>query len=260
MYIDAGTRAAAMDYGSGATNDDIMVNTPELMLMELEAESQAVDRGSAGQQVEEAHERLKELRERIREAQERAREAQEKGGFFGGISDVLGEDLAPLLSAAAGAAAIAATGGAATPLVIAAAAMTVSARVGEELGLDPRLCAALGVGGAVAGMCAGNVGAASNGFSMAAAGLRAGEGAAQIGAGSFAAVEAHYAKEGTHARADAGAGEVERQKAEDAEGDAIARIGRVNRSHASAVHTVQAMADERHEAEQSLLHNIGGRI
>jgi hypothetical protein len=109
--------------------------------------------------VEQAHALVERAREALRESMRRAEEAKDKGGIWGSIGRIFGGDVAALAGLVAAAAATVATAGTGTPALIAyaAAGLTLTAKVGQELELDPRLTAALGASGALLGLFAGNV-------------------------------------------------------------------------------------------------------
>jgi hypothetical protein len=122
--------------------------------------SQCSNRAAATSDVETCYDRLEQLRQEIAEAVAAAREAEEDAGFWGDIADFFGEDLANIAGAIAAAAAIVATGGTGAPLVLAvmAAGLEIGAKVGAELGLDPKIAMAIGLAGAALGLLAGNAG------------------------------------------------------------------------------------------------------
>lgn len=161
-------------------------------LMSLLAESHAARGANAKQEVEVNSEKLERLREEVQRAIEEAKEAEEDAGFWGGIADFFGGDVAKVAQAVAAAAAIATTAGAATPFVVAAVACAAAAEIGQAAGLDPKICMALSIASAAFGVCAGGVGtgapsAIGTGATVTAAGAQAVGGGAMIAEGEYRA-------------------------------------------------------------------------
>ena len=227
---------------------------PELQLLALQVNTQSANDAGAHADIEKASKDIERARKQLEEARERAREANEKSGFFADMSDLLGDDVATAAAVAGAAAAIVASGGAATPLVIAAAGLTLSAKVAESQGVDPKICAAIGLSGAVLGACAGGPGGVST-FVAIAHGV---EGGAHVGAGVSdyqAAREKHEAEE---AKADGAWADLAGERANDRHEDAIQEIGKSARQTAKSTSLVMDIQAARHASQQAVLSKIGG--
>jgi hypothetical protein len=132
---------------------------PAMALLALVVESRGAQNAVARDDVEEQGRLIEQAQAAIRDAMQRAEEAHEHAGFWGKLSEVFGGDLTALFGVIAAVAVTVGTGGAGAPAILAmtAAGLAAGAEVGERLGLDPRICAALGACGAVVGALGGNV-------------------------------------------------------------------------------------------------------
>lgn len=127
-------------------------------LLVLLVQTQTTTQSGCRTTVEVNAQKLEELRKELEEAIQQAKEASEHSGFLGFLADVFGSDIAQIAGAVAAVAAVVATGGAAAaPLVLllVAEGLQVGAKVGAELGLDPKLCMALSLASVAVGLCTG---------------------------------------------------------------------------------------------------------
>lgn len=127
-------------------------------LLALLVQTQTVTQSGCRTTVEVNAQKLEELRKELEDAIRQAKEASEKSGFLGFLADVFGSDIAQIAGAVAAVAAVVATAGtAAAPLILllVAEGLQVGAKVGAELGLDPKLCMALSVASVAVGLCTG---------------------------------------------------------------------------------------------------------
>ena len=126
-------------------------------LLALMVQSQAATQSGAKTDVDVDFKKLDELKKQLADALQQAKQASEHKGFWGFVGHILGGDVAKIAGAVASVAAVVASGGAAAPLVLLAisTALQVGAKVGSELGLDPKLCAALSIASVAVGMCSG---------------------------------------------------------------------------------------------------------
>lgn len=148
-----------------------MAGTPELRMLVLMVQNQLVQGEAAKTDIALSEDQLKDLREQVRAALEQAREAEEESGFFAGIGDALGGDLATLAQVVAvAAAAIVTCGAAAAVLATIAIACTLASKYGEELGIPPNVAMGLGIAAAVSMVAAGNVGGAAGAVGTASSG------------------------------------------------------------------------------------------
>ncbi|HEY4105303.1 MAG TPA: hypothetical protein VGM44_15505 [Polyangiaceae bacterium] len=126
-------------------------------LLALMVRARATSQASSISDVQVDQNNLENLRKQLADAVEKAKEASEHSGFFGALSSVFGSDIAQIAGAVAAVAAVVATGGAAAPLILMAVSMAMeeAAKLGPQLGLDPKLCMAIGLAGAAVGLCSG---------------------------------------------------------------------------------------------------------
>lgn len=131
--------------------------SPQERLLFLFVLSELSRSDSAEASIDVSSERLQVLREEARKALAAAREAQEKSGFWGKIAQVLDGDIAAICQVVA-VLASAVAGGAPAAIVLAAiaAGASLASRYGEELGLPPNVCVALGVAGGLCAAASGN--------------------------------------------------------------------------------------------------------
>ena len=144
--------------GQGATAVD---STRDLggacALLAVLLQSQHSTQCGAKTDIELGAQKLEALKQQLADAIQHANEAAEHSGFLGFLGDIFGSDIAQIAGAVAAIAATIGTAGAAAPLLLVAAseALQVAAKVGAELGLDPKLCAALAIASVAVGVCSG---------------------------------------------------------------------------------------------------------
>jgi hypothetical protein len=222
------------------------------MLLAMLAESHSAQSRCSQAEIGHAFERLKELRGEIKAAMERAQEANDHAGIWGGISNALGGDVASIAGVIASAAVIAGTGGTGAAVLLAGAAIgfAAAAKVGQELGLDPKLVLALELAGVAAGAFCG--GEASPGFWATLATVARGTqgGATAAGGGAFI-VQGQYQGDATEAQGEArfhrGEEQLENEKVEEVLGllEQSAKIWRFESEAASKIqneHSAQSDA------------------
>lgn len=126
-------------------------------LLALMIQTQTTTQSGCRTSIEVNAQKLEELKKELAEAIQKAKEASEHSGFLGFLADVFGSDIAQIAGAVAAVAAMVATGGAAAPLILIAIAegLQLAAKVGAELGLDPKICMALSVASVAVGLCTG---------------------------------------------------------------------------------------------------------
>jgi len=249
--------------------------SPEMALLALEASSNHAQRADAIGDIELGHEQVTRARAEIKEAHERARQAQEDTGFWGDVASVLGDDVAPVVTAVAAGATIVASGGSAAPLVIAAAAMTMGSQIGAQQGMDPKLVAALAIGGAALGLGATAASSAAVSAGQAAQAsaeatrlqaisqaLRGAEDVVDGAATASAAVAKHEADQNLaaslEAKADGVRAGITEKEGEDRSQQGIDRFGRLSRNAASTHGVVLQIQEARYAANQHVLSKIGG--
>lgn len=127
------------------------------LLLALMVQSQTTTQTSSKTDVELDFNKLQELKKQLADAIQQAKDAADSSGFFGFLGDIFGSDIAEIAGAVAAVAAVVATGGAAGPIVLLALAegLEAAAKLGPELGLDPKICMALGLASAAIGLCTG---------------------------------------------------------------------------------------------------------
>jgi hypothetical protein len=126
-------------------------------LLALMVRSQSASQDSTKTQVQVDFKKMQELKQQLAEAIQAAKDAADHSGFFGFLSSVFGSDIAQIAGAVAAIAAVVATGGAAAPLVLMAVSVALEegAKIGAQLGLDPKICMALSLASAAVGLCSG---------------------------------------------------------------------------------------------------------
>jgi hypothetical protein len=120
-------------------------------------QSQSTTQASSKNDAELDFKKMEELKKQLEDAIQQAKDAASHSGFFGFLSDIFGGDVAAVAGAIAAVAAVVATGGAAGPLVLIALAegLQATAQLGPKLGIDPKICMALGLASAAVGICTG---------------------------------------------------------------------------------------------------------
>jgi hypothetical protein len=179
-------------------------------LLALMVRSQTTAQSSSRTTVEVDAQKMQELKQQLNDAIQKAKEASDHSGFFGFLSSVFGSDVAQIAGAVAAIAATIATGGAAGPLILMAlsVALEETAKEGAKLGLDPKICMAIGLASAALGMVSGT-GTAQAASSLATAarevelGANIAQGGATAAAGALGYVAGHYRAEQLHFQADA---------------------------------------------------------
>jgi len=126
-------------------------------LLALMVQSQSNTQTGSKADAELDFKKMEELRKQLADAIQQAKDAANDSGFFGFLGDVFGSDVAQIAGAVAAVAAVVATGGAAGPLILIALAegLQAAAKLGPELGIDPKICMALGLASAAVGICTG---------------------------------------------------------------------------------------------------------
>jgi hypothetical protein len=185
------------------------------VLLECMINSRGAQQESARAEAEHAHRLVERAREQIQRAMERAEQAKEEGDFWGDVSRVLGSDVAAIAGVLGAVALAVATGGAGLPAVLAvgAALCTGIAKIGEELGLDPRLTLAFSAIGGALGAFAGSVTGASTAWTTLAQVAGAAQSAAAAGGGGATIAEGQYRAEATDHQAEATAARGRQQDA-----------------------------------------------
>ena len=127
------------------------------LLLALMVQSQTTAQCGSKTDVELDFKKLEELKKQLADAIQQAKDAADHSGFFGFLGDIFGSDIAQIAGAVAAVAAVVATGGAAGPIVLLALAegLQAAAKLGPELGIDPKICMALGLASAAIGLCTG---------------------------------------------------------------------------------------------------------
>ncbi|HEY5375569.1 MAG TPA: hypothetical protein VIK01_17940 [Polyangiaceae bacterium] len=179
-------------------------------LLALMVQSQSNTQTGSKADAELDFKKMEELRKQLADAIQQAKDAANDSGFFGFLGDVFGSDVAQIAGAVAAVAAVVATGGAAGPLILIALAegLQAAAKLGPELGIDPKICMALGLASAAVGICTGAGSAQAFGeVADVARGVELGAHVAQAGStatgGALHFVSAHYQAKSLGYQADA---------------------------------------------------------
>jgi mannose/fructose-specific phosphotransferase system component IIA len=126
-------------------------------LLALMVQSQSTTQAGSKNDVELDFKKMEELKKQLADAIQQAKDAANHSGFLGFLGDIFGGDVAQIAGAVAAVAAVVATGGAAGPLLLVALAegLQAAAKYGPQLGIDPKICMALGVASVAVGVCTG---------------------------------------------------------------------------------------------------------
>ena len=174
-------------------------------LLQCIVHSRGSQQHNARENIEHAQKLLEQARHDMREALERAERARENGDFWGDLGNIVGGDVAAVAGVVAAASLVVATGGAGAPAVVAlaAAGLSIGAKAGQELGLDPRIVAGMGAAGAALGLLAGNAASAGGIWTTVAQVANATQGAAAAAGGGATVVEGQYRSDAMDERATA---------------------------------------------------------
>jgi hypothetical protein len=140
------------------TSDTVQANlSAACQLLALMVQTQTTSECSSKTDVDIDFKKMEALKKELADAIQHAKDAQDKSGLLGFLGDVFGSDVAEIAGAVAAVAAVVATGGAAAPLIMVALAegLQAAAKFGPQLGLDPKLCMALGLASTAIGLCTG---------------------------------------------------------------------------------------------------------
>lgn len=257
--IDGASRLDA-DYSfglddSGSQSVDI---PPELALLLMMAKNKETQSGLAKQNVDQAFERLSELRDQIQEAIERAREAEESSGFWNDIAGAFGGDIATVAGIVAAVALTLSTAGVgAVALAGIAAACLATAKVGQELGWDPKVVAAIQILGSVASIAAGNPESVNNVLGTVHSIAKFTQAGATTVGGGATVVAGQYEAKAIEARADAEYHNGERDLAYDDIDDLITVLERLSKGQRFATETTMNIQAEKAQTNQTILARIG---
>ncbi len=127
------------------------------LLLALMVQSQTTTECGSKTDVEVDFKKMEALKKQLADAIQQAKDAADSSGFFGFLGDIFGSEIAEIAGAVAAVAAVVATGGAAAPLILIALSegLEAAAKLGPQLGLDPKICMALGLASAAIGLCTG---------------------------------------------------------------------------------------------------------
>jgi hypothetical protein len=202
---------------------------------------------------------LERARHEIQEAMQRAEHAEKNGDFWSDVAGVFGGDIASIAGLVGAVALAVATGGAGTPAVVAlvGAGLTAGAKLGQELGADPRLTAAMSMAGGVLGLFAGNAASAGNAWTTVGQVGTAVQGGASGVGGVATVVEGHYRGAALDARADAEEGRSMQNAAWLRLDLAIAEIDRACRDVARAREGASKIERTESDGTQALIARIG---
>jgi len=173
-------------------------------LLALITNSRSTQTEVAKNQIATAEDLVELARVEVRAAMDRAADAEGDACFWGDLSNVLGGDVATIAGIVAAAAVVIGTGGLGAPamLAIAAAGLSAGASVGQRIGLDPKICAALGAGGALLGVAGGGLASAAGIAGTVATGARVVQAGATAASGATRVAEGEYRASALDARAD----------------------------------------------------------
>ena len=232
-------------------------------LLAVLVQAQSSAQSNAKGEIERGFAHLDELKKQLADTIRQAEEAANDSGFFGFLGDIFGSDIAQIAGAVAAIAATIATGGAAAPLLLIAIseALQVAAKVGAELGLDPKICmglaiAAVAVGfcsGAGAGQAAGEVADVARSVSL---GAKLTQGTATIAGGSLRIVSAHYQAKQLDYQADAAGYRAEDEATNLDLDDAFSLLQRALRTEQRETATVSELVQDDSETNARLCNRL----
>ncbi|HEY2410237.1 MAG TPA: hypothetical protein VGI10_29735 [Polyangiaceae bacterium] len=234
----------------------------ECALLAMLVLNQSSTQRAARQDVQIDYQKLDELKAQLAAAAQQAQQASDDSGFWGFISDVFGSDVAEVAGAVAAAAAVVATGGAATPLllVVMSTALETGAKVGAELGLDPKICMAIAIAGAAIGLCAGNgageLGKAAKAAQTVERVATTVQGSSIVVSGATGYVSGQYAADAADRQADAAWINGQQNAANLDIDDAIATLERALRAQDSMTGTVAQIQQDTARANSVLVGNV----
>jgi len=232
-------------------------------LLAVLVQAQCSTQSSAKADIEHGFDRLDELKKQLADSIRQAEEAANDSGFFGFLGDIFGNDIAQIAGAVAAIAATIATAGAASPLLLIAIseALQLAATVGAKLGLDPKICFAIGIASVAVGFCSGTGTAQAAGeIADVARGVSLGAKVAQGGATAVGGA-LHFVSANAHARqldyqADA-AGYQTQDKATSLDlDDAFARLRRALRVEQHETDSVSAQLRDDSDTNTTLCQRI----
>lgn len=245
---------------SGAVAPALAGLPPELLLLATMMRSQNAQTSHAKLSVNDAFERLEALRDQIEEAMERAREAQESGGWFGDVADLFGGDIATIAGVIASAALVVGSGGAGAAVLVATLAigLTAGAKVGEELGLDPKIVLALQLAGAALGLAGGDVCQAGQLWGTVHTGAKVAQGSAVAIAGGATIVAGQHRGDAADLRAEAAFGRVNEQLQQQLADDQIAELEKLAQRWRFLTQAASSVTEQSNDVSSSVVMRIGG--
>ncbi len=179
-------------------------------LLALMVQNQTTSECGSKTDVDLDFQKMEALKKQLADAIQQAQDAASHSGFLGFVGDIFGSDIAQIAGAVAAVAAVVATGGAAGPLLLVALAegLQAAAKVGPQLGIDPKICMALGVASVAVGFCIGTgdaqaFGAVADAARGVALGGHIAQGAATAAGGALHFVSGHYRAKSLGYQADA---------------------------------------------------------
>jgi hypothetical protein len=179
-------------------------------LLVLMVQSQTITQSGAKTDAEADFQNMEELKKQLSDAIQQAKDAADHSGFLGFLGDIFGGDVAQIAGAVAAVAAVVATGGAAGPLLLVALAegLQAAAKLGPQLGIDPKICMALGLASVAVGVCTGAgsaqaFGALADGARGVELGAHVAQGASTAAGAALHFVSGHYRAKSLGHQADA---------------------------------------------------------
>jgi hypothetical protein len=259
----AATSPVDVPQGLPQTADSSAQLSEACALLALMVRSQSATQSSAKDDVEIDFKKMQALKQQLADAIQKAKDAADDSGFFGFLSSVFGDDVAQIAGAVAAIAAVVATGGAAAPLILMAVsvAMEEGAKVAAKLGVDPKICMAIGLASAAVGLCSGSgtiesVGIVATVGRDVEVGANLAHGGAAIAGGALGYVSGHYHAEQLSHQADA-TGYQAQNVATDLDFDAaIAQLQQALRAEQNETRTTSAIVQNNADTNSALCNRI----
>lgn len=232
-------------------------------LLAMLVKTQCTNQSSIKGDIKHGFERLEDLKKQLAESVRQAEEAASNSGLFGFLGDIFGSDIAQIAGAVAAIAATIGSGGAAAPLILIAIsqALQVAAKVGAELGLDPKICMGIAIASVAVGFCGGGspgqvTGEVGDVARKVALGAKITQGSATAVGGSLQIVSAHYRAEQLDCQADAVNHQAQEDTTDLALDDALARLEHALRTEQHETTAASQIVGDTSDTDISLCNRI----
>jgi hypothetical protein len=236
---------------SGSSYLDLGLEAKMLALFE---DCAATKTESTKNEVDHKAKELERLRAEIDEAMKEAAEARENAGLWGKISSFFGGDVAKLAQLCAAVAVVVGSGGTGAPLVLAGMACLAAAEAGRECGLDPKICTALSLAGAV--LCSSGGASVQTTATQASSVFTAIGGGAQATGSAASAVQGQWEAEAERLDAEARLTDSEQEQVHVLIEQAFQRLRHIQTDSERATSVTMKTLQDQHYSQQAVLSNF----